>query len=76
MPFQVAMKLASLGEAALENKETVEEFTTMMTVVTTDAKRKWEEIYKQTESDFRNGSNFSAAKHCCMETTLQLWSVV
>ncbi|XP_074589164.1 kinesin-like protein KIN-5C [Curcuma longa] len=67
----VAMKLASLGEAALENKETVEEFTTMMTVVTTDAKRKWEEIYKQTESDFRNGSNFSAAKHCCMETTLQ-----
>ncbi|XP_042463003.1 kinesin-like protein KIN-5C isoform X1 [Zingiber officinale] len=67
----VAMKLASLGEAALENKETVEQFTTMMTVATTDAKRKWEEIYKQTESDFRNGSSFSAAKHCCMETTLQ-----
>lgn len=70
---QVDVRLATLEEAALENKETAEKLTSMLDVVNSDAKRKWEEFYKQAEHDFTDGSNFSAAKHCRMELELQQW---
>ncbi|URD89170.1 KISc [Musa troglodytarum] len=67
----VDVRLATLEEAALENKETMEKLTSMLDVVNSDAKRKWEEFYKQAEHDFMDGSNFSATKHCRMEIELQ-----
>ncbi|RRT78374.1 hypothetical protein B296_00001651 [Ensete ventricosum] len=73
---QVDVRLATLEVAALENKETVEKLTSMLDVVNSDAKRKWEEFYKQAEHDFTDGSNFSAAKHCRMELELQQWLVL
>ncbi|KAJ8466259.1 hypothetical protein OPV22_028811 [Ensete ventricosum] len=67
----VDVRLATLEVAALENKETVEKLTSMLDVINSDAKRKWEEFYKQAEHDFTDGSHFSAAKHCRMELELQ-----
>ncbi|RWW59278.1 hypothetical protein BHE74_00033804 [Ensete ventricosum] len=74
--YEVDVRLATLEVAALENKETVEKLTSMLDVINSDAKRKWEEFYKQAEHDFTDGSHFSAAKHCRMELELQQWLVL
>ncbi|KAG6500958.1 hypothetical protein ZIOFF_040820 [Zingiber officinale] len=64
-------RLASMEEVALVGKENVQEITTTLDVLTTDAKRKWENFCKGTEHDLKDASNFSAAKHCCIELKLQ-----
>ncbi|KAF0898400.1 hypothetical protein E2562_007241 [Oryza meyeriana var. granulata] len=70
----VGVRLNSLGDAARGNKAFLDEHTSTMEVVTKDAKRKWEMFAEQAETDCKVGSNFSAAKHCRMETILQEWS--
>ncbi|KAG8048309.1 hypothetical protein GUJ93_ZPchr0008g14046 [Zizania palustris] len=67
----VGVRLISLGDAARGNKAFLDEHTSTMEVVTKDAKRKWEMFAEQAENDCKAGSNFSAAKHCRMNTTLQ-----
>ncbi|XP_074591511.1 kinesin-like protein KIN-5C [Curcuma longa] len=64
-------RLASMEEVALVGKENVQEITTTLDVLTTDAKRKWENFCKGTEHDLKDASNFSAAKHCRIELELQ-----
>ncbi len=71
--LQVGGRLNSLGDAARGNKAFLDEHTSAMEVVTKDAKRKWEMFAEQAENDCKVGSNFSAAKHCRMETILQEW---
>uniref|UniRef100_A0A0E0QMC1 Kinesin-like protein n=1 Tax=Oryza rufipogon TaxID=4529 RepID=A0A0E0QMC1_ORYRU len=72
----VGGRLNSLGDAARGNKAFLDEHTSAMEVVTKDAKRKWEMFAEQAENDCKVGSNFSAAKHCRMETILQEWSAI
>lgn len=64
-----------MEEVALVGRENVQEITTTLDVLTTDAKRKWENFCKGTEHDLKDASNFSAAKHCRIELELQQWSV-
>lgn len=47
--------------------------TSSMGGITSDAKRKWQELSSQAENDARDGADFSAAKHCRMELFLQKW---
>lgn len=70
------MRLTGLGDAARDSKAIIDNHASSMDIVTTDAKRKWEEFSKQAEQDSKDGSNFSAAKHCRMEVVLQQWSVL
>lgn len=70
------MRLTGLGDAAQDSKAIIDNHASSMNIVTTDAKRKWEEFSKQAEQDSRDGSNFSAAKHCRMEPLLQQWYVL
>ncbi|WOL15661.1 kinesin-like protein KIN-5C isoform X1 [Canna indica] len=67
----VGVRLTSMGEAALENRETVEKLTSRMDVVTNDAKRKWDEFCKEAEHAYYDGSTFTAENHCRMEHDLQ-----
>ncbi|XP_010943824.1 kinesin-like protein KIN-5C isoform X2 [Elaeis guineensis] len=67
----VEVRLTGLGDAAQDSKAIMDNHASSMDAVTTDAKRKWEEFSKQTEQDSKDGSNFSAAKHCRMEILLQ-----
>uniref|UniRef100_A0A0D9XAV0 Kinesin-like protein n=1 Tax=Leersia perrieri TaxID=77586 RepID=A0A0D9XAV0_9ORYZ len=72
----VGVRINSLGDAARGDKAFLDEHTSAMEVVTKDAKRKWEMFAEQAENDCKVGSNFSAAKHCRMETILQEWSAI
>ncbi|EHA8590394.1 kinesin-like protein KIN-5C [Cocos nucifera] len=67
----VEVRLTGLGDAAQDSKGIMDNHASSIDVVTTDAKRKWEEFSKQAEQDSKDGSNFSAAKHCRMEILLQ-----
>jgi kinesin family member 11 len=69
----VDVRLNGLGEAALEKKMFVEKHCERVEGVTNEAKRKWEEFAIQTQHDSIDGSDFSAAKHCRMESFLQQW---
>ncbi|KAH7685570.1 Plus-end-directed kinesin ATPase protein [Dioscorea alata] len=67
----VGIRLNSLRDAAVENKGFLDGYISSMEGVTTDAKRKWEEFSIKAENDSKDGSDFSAAKHCRMEQQLQ-----
>ncbi|XP_038973722.1 kinesin-like protein KIN-5C [Phoenix dactylifera] len=67
----VDVRLSGLGDAAQSSKVILDNHASSMDIVTTDAKRKWEEFSKQAEQDSKDGSNVSAAKHCRMELLLQ-----
>ncbi|KAM0946199.1 putative plus-end-directed kinesin ATPase [Dioscorea sansibarensis] len=67
----VGVRLNSLRDAAVENKGFLDGYISSMEGVTTDAKRKWEEFSIKAENDSKDGSDFSAAKHCRMEQQLQ-----
>ncbi|XP_073098956.1 kinesin-like protein KIN-5C [Elaeis guineensis] len=67
----VDVRLSGLGDAAQNSKLILDNHASSMDIVTTDAKRKWEEFSKQAEQDSKDGSNISAAKHCRMELLLQ-----
>ena len=64
-----------MGDGALENKAFLDEHVSYVEGVTTDAKRKWEDFSMQAQRDSKDGSGFSAAKHCRMELLLQQWFV-
>lgn len=44
--------------------------------ITTEAKRKWEAYFSQTENDAKESADFSAAKHFRKEILLQKWLVL
>ncbi|KAL5721227.1 Kinesin-like protein KIN-5C [Ranunculus cassubicifolius] len=67
----VNAKLVSFKDTINENKAVMDEHTTSMGGITSDAKRKWQELSSQAENDARDGADFSAAKHCRMELFLQ-----
>lgn len=69
------VRLNGLGEAALEKKLFVEKHCERVEGVTNEAKRKWEEFATQTQHDSIDGSDFSAAKHCRLESFLQQWYI-
>ena len=64
-----------MRDAALENKAFLDEHVSAVECVTTDAKRKWEDFSMQAQHDSKDGSGFSAAKHCRMELLLRQWFV-
>lgn len=69
------MRLVGLRDAAIENKSFLENHALRMEGVTREAKRKWHTFSTQAENDAKDGADFSAAKHSCMEVFLQQWSV-
>ena len=64
-----------MEEAASERKTSVDEHTFSLKRITNDAKRKWEELSTKADNDYKEGADFSAAKHCRMEVELQKWSL-
>ncbi|XP_078152877.1 P-loop containing nucleoside triphosphate hydrolases superfamily protein [Carex rostrata] len=67
----VDARLNGLEGAAIEKKLFVEKHCERVEGVTNEAKRKWEEFAAQTQHDSVDGSDFSAAKHCRLESFLQ-----
>lgn len=68
-------RLNGLEGAAIEKKLFVEKHCERVEGVTNEAKRKWEEFAAQTQHDSVDGSDFSATKHCRLESFLQQWYV-
>ncbi|KAJ6800792.1 kinesin-like protein KIN-5C isoform X2 [Iris pallida] len=67
----VNARLTRLRDAGWENKAYLDKHASAVKCVTNDAKRKWEEFSVHAQEDSKNGSDFSAAKHCRMELVLQ-----
>lgn len=67
----VDAKLGCLKETAIVHKTFLDEHVSAMEGITTEAKRKWEEYFSQTENDAKESADFSAAKHCRMEILMQ-----
>ncbi|XP_078434757.1 P-loop containing nucleoside triphosphate hydrolases superfamily protein [Wolffia australiana] len=67
----VSGRLCGLEVAAVENKAALDAHNSSIRRITNDAKRKWEELCAAADGDFREGADFSAAKHCRMEVMLQ-----
>jgi kinesin family protein 11 len=71
----VDARLADLRETATGNKAVLDGHVSSMEYVSTDAKRKWQEFSMQTENDAKDIADYSATKHCRMESLLQQWYV-
>ncbi|KAF5201803.1 Kinesin-like protein kin-5c [Thalictrum thalictroides] len=67
----VDQKLNGLKDTASENKAILDEHTSLMGGITSDAKRKWQEFSSHAENSARDSADYSAAKHCRMEVFLQ-----
>ncbi|KAG6745012.1 hypothetical protein POTOM_051653 [Populus tomentosa] len=67
----VDARLAGLRETATGNKVVLDGHVSSMEYVSTDAKRKWQEFSMQTENDAKDIADYSATKHCRMESLLQ-----
>ncbi|XP_011004114.1 PREDICTED: 125 kDa kinesin-related protein-like [Populus euphratica] len=67
----VDARLADLRETATGNKAVLDGHVSSMEYVSTDAKRKWQEFSMQTENDAKDIADYSATKHCRMESLLQ-----
>ncbi|KAJ6864802.1 kinesin-like protein KIN-5C [Populus alba x Populus x berolinensis] len=67
----VDARLADLRETATGNKALLDGHVSSMEYVSTDAKRKWQEFSMQTENDAKDIADYSATKHCRMESLLQ-----
>ncbi|XP_061955780.1 kinesin-like protein KIN-5C [Populus nigra] len=67
----VDARLADLRETATGNKAVLDGHVSSMEDVSTDAKRKWQEFSMQTENDAKDIADYSATKHCRMESLLQ-----
>ncbi|PIA59170.1 hypothetical protein AQUCO_00400201v1 [Aquilegia coerulea] len=67
----VDLKLNGLKDTASENKAILDEHTSLMGGITSDAKRKWQEFSSHAENSARDSADYSAAKHCRMEVFLQ-----
>ncbi|KAG6744026.1 hypothetical protein POTOM_052734 [Populus tomentosa] len=67
----VDARLADLRETATGNKAVLDGHVSSMEYVSTDAKRKWQEFSMLTENDAKDIADYSATKHCRMESLLQ-----
>ncbi|XP_015581587.2 kinesin-like protein KIN-5C [Ricinus communis] len=67
----VDARLVDLRETAIGNRGILDGHVYSMEVVTTDAKRKWQEFSMQAENDAKDAADYSAVKHCRMELLLQ-----
>ncbi|XP_010271626.1 PREDICTED: kinesin-like protein KIN-5C [Nelumbo nucifera] len=67
----VDARLVGLRDAATGNKTFLDAHVSSMEGITNDAKRKWQAFSIQSENDAKDGADFSAAKHCRMESFLQ-----
>ncbi|KAK6126368.1 hypothetical protein DH2020_039893 [Rehmannia glutinosa] len=67
----VDAKLDDLSDSATGNKLFLDGYVSTIDGITTDLKRKWQDSFMQTESNFKDNADFSAAKHCHMELLLQ-----
>ncbi|KAH7854811.1 hypothetical protein Vadar_018028 [Vaccinium darrowii] len=67
----VDARLIRLKETVVGNKTFLDGHVSSMEGITTDAKRKWQELYLQADNDAKDSADFSAAKHCRMELLLQ-----
>ncbi|KAL6960201.1 hypothetical protein U1Q18_046168, partial [Sarracenia purpurea var. burkii] len=70
---KVDAQLTGLNETVTANKTILDGHVSSKESITTDAKRKWLEFSKQAENDAKDSADFSAAKHCRMESLLQQW---
>ncbi|KAL6961509.1 hypothetical protein U1Q18_039279, partial [Sarracenia purpurea var. burkii] len=70
---KVDARLTGLNETVTANKTFLDGHVSSKESITTDAKRKWLEFSKQAENDAKDSADFSAAKHCRMESLLQQW---
>ncbi|KAL2229295.1 UNVERIFIED_CONTAM: Kinesin-like protein KIN-5C [Sesamum indicum] len=68
---QVHARLGDLKDTAVRNKMFLDGHVSMMDGITMDLKRKWQDCFLQSESNFKDNADFSAAKHCRMELLLQ-----
>lgn len=66
-------RLVDLKDTANGNKAFLDGHVTLIEDVATDAKRKWQEISMQADNDAKDTADYSAAKHCRMESLLQQW---
>ncbi|KAL0333495.1 UNVERIFIED_CONTAM: Kinesin-like protein KIN-5C [Sesamum angustifolium] len=67
----VDARLGDLKDSAVGNKMFLDGHVSVMGGITTDLKRKWQDCFLQSESNFKDNADFSAAKHCRMELLLQ-----
>ncbi|KAJ6833050.1 kinesin-like protein KIN-5C [Iris pallida] len=67
----VNARLTELQDAGLENKAYLDKHVSSVECLANDAKRKWEEFSMHAQEASKQGSDFSAAKHCRMELLLQ-----
>lgn len=67
----VNAKLVGLKETISGDKAFLNGHVSSLESITTDAKRKWMVFSKQAENDAKDSADFSAAKHCRMESLLQ-----
>ena len=68
-------RLVDLRETASVNKVFLDGHVSSMEGITTEAKRKWQEFSLQAENNAKDCADFSAVKHCRMESLLQQWCV-
>lgn len=66
-------RLLELRETVTENKTFLDGRVTSMEGVTTAAKRKWSDFFMQAGTNTKDSADFSAAKHCRMEASLEKW---
>nr|GMD86786.1 kinesin-like protein KIN-5C [Ipomoea batatas] len=64
-------RLVELRETVTENKTFLDGRVTSMEGITTAAKRKWSDFFMQAGTNTKDSANFSAAKHCRMEASLE-----
>ncbi|XP_031123583.1 kinesin-like protein KIN-5C isoform X2 [Ipomoea triloba] len=66
-------RLVELTETVTENKRFLDGRVTSMVGITTAAKRKWSDFFIQAGTNTKDSADFSAAKHCRMEASLENW---
>ena len=64
-------KLVDLRETVSGNRTFLDGHISAVEGITTEAKRKWQDYFTQAESDVKDSTDFSAAKHCRLELLLQ-----
>ncbi|KAK6147232.1 hypothetical protein DH2020_018144 [Rehmannia glutinosa] len=67
----VDARLGDLKDSVIGNKIFLDGHISTVDGITSDLKRKWQDCFTQTESNFKDNADFSAAKHCRMELLLQ-----
>ncbi|KAJ6361848.1 hypothetical protein OIU78_002290 [Salix suchowensis] len=67
----VDARLVDLRETATGNKAFLDVHVSSMECVSTDAKRKWQEFSMQADDGAKDIADYSAAKHCRLESLLQ-----